>query len=46
MSAVQALKAARDAGVRIGVDGDALTLDADAAPPPPCWTCFRVTRRT
>ncbi|MBN8957381.1 MAG: hypothetical protein J0H17_12560 [Rhizobiales bacterium] len=34
MSAVQALKAARDAGVRIGVDGDALTLDADAQPPP------------
>lgn len=34
MSAVQALKAARDAGVRIGIDGDALTLDADAAPPP------------
>jgi hypothetical protein len=33
MSAVQALKAARDAGVRIGIDGDALTLDADAAPP-------------
>lgn len=34
MSAVQAPKAARDAGVRISVDGDALTLDADAAPPP------------
>lgn len=34
MSALQALKAARDAGVRIGVDGDALTLDAAAAPPP------------
>jgi hypothetical protein len=33
MSAIQALKAARDAGVRIGVDGDALTLDAAAAPP-------------
>lgn len=32
MSAVQALKVARDAGVRIGVDGDALTLDADTAP--------------
>lgn len=33
MNAVQALKAAREAGVRIGVDGDALTLDAapDAA---------------
>jgi hypothetical protein len=33
MSAPQALKAARDAGVRIDVDGDALTLDAAAAPP-------------
>jgi hypothetical protein len=33
MSAVQALKAARDAGVRIGVDGDALTLNASVAPP-------------
>ena len=33
MSAVQAVKAARDAGVWIGVDGDVLTLDADAAPP-------------
>lgn len=34
MSAVHALKLARDAGVCIGIDGDALTLDADAAPPP------------
>lgn len=34
MSAVHALKLAREAGVRIGIDGDALTLDADAAPPP------------
>jgi hypothetical protein len=33
MSAAEALKAARDAGVRVGVDGDALTLDADTAPP-------------
>lgn len=33
MSAIHALKAARDAGVRIGVDGDVLTLDADVAPP-------------
>jgi hypothetical protein len=33
MSALHALNAARDAGVRIGVDGDALTRDADAAPP-------------
>ena len=34
MSAVHALKLARAAGVRIGIDGDALTLDADIAPPP------------
>jgi len=33
MSAVQALKAARDAGVQIVIDGDAIILDADAAPP-------------
>jgi hypothetical protein len=33
MSAFQALKAARDAGIRIVIDGDAITLDADAAPP-------------
>ena len=33
MSAVHALKLARAAGVRIRIDGDALTLDADAAPP-------------
>lgn len=33
MSAVRALRAAREAGVRVGVDGDALTLEADAAPP-------------
>jgi hypothetical protein len=33
MSAVQALEAARDAGVRIRVDADALMLDAEAAPP-------------
>lgn len=33
MSAVRALRAARDAGVRIGVDGDSLTLEAEAAPP-------------
>jgi hypothetical protein len=33
MSALQALKAARDAGIRIGIDGDALRLDADATPP-------------
>jgi hypothetical protein len=34
MSAVHALKLARAAGVRFGIDGDKLTLDADAAPPP------------
>jgi hypothetical protein len=33
MSAFQALKAARYAGIRIVIDGDAMTLDADAAPP-------------
>ena len=33
MSAVHALKLARAAGVRIGIDGDDLTLDANAAPP-------------
>jgi hypothetical protein len=34
MSAAQALKAARAAGVRLGIDGDALTLEASVAPPP------------
>jgi hypothetical protein len=34
MSAVQALKAARAAGVRLGIDGEDLTLEADAAPRP------------
>jgi hypothetical protein len=34
MSAAQALKAARAAGVRLGIDGEALTLEASAAPPP------------
>ena len=34
MSAVHALKAARAVGVRLGIDGGALTLEADAAPPP------------
>lgn len=33
LSAVHALKLARAAGVRIGIDGDAVTLDAAAAPP-------------
>jgi hypothetical protein len=35
MSAFQALKAVRDAGIRIGIEGDAITLDAKAAPPRP-----------
>jgi hypothetical protein len=34
MSAAQALQMARAAGVRIGIEGVALTLEADAAPPP------------
>jgi hypothetical protein len=33
MSAARALKAARAAGIRLGIDGDALTLEADVAPP-------------
>ena len=44
MSAVQALKAARAAGVRLGIDGEALTLEADEAPPPSVidlLTCHR-----
>jgi hypothetical protein len=34
MSAFEALKLARAAGIEINVDGDDLTLDADVAPPP------------
>jgi hypothetical protein len=34
MSAAEALKAARTAGIRLGIDGDALTLEASAAPAP------------
>lgn len=34
MSAVQALKAARDAGIDLALDGDALVLAAASAPPP------------
>lgn len=34
MSAAEALKGARAAGVRLGIDDDALTLKASAAPPP------------
>ena len=33
MSAAQALRAARDAGVAVGVDGDDLILEASAPPP-------------
>ena len=33
MSAAAALKAARSAGIRLAIDGDALVLDADTAPP-------------
>ncbi len=34
MSAVEALKVARAAGVHLAVDGDALALEASAPPPP------------
>jgi hypothetical protein len=34
MSAAEALKAARAAGIRLEIDGDALTLEASEAPPP------------
>jgi hypothetical protein len=34
VSAVEALKVARAAGVQVAIDGDALTLEASAAPPP------------
>jgi hypothetical protein len=33
MNAVQALEAARRAGIRLRIDGDALVLEAAAAPP-------------
>ena len=33
MSATAAIKAARTAGIRLGIDGDALTLEAATAPP-------------
>jgi hypothetical protein len=35
MSAVEALKAARAAGIQLGIDGDNLVLEAPAPPPPP-----------
>jgi hypothetical protein len=34
MSAAEALKAAQAAGIRLGIDGDALALEASAAPSP------------
>ena len=34
MSAVEALKAARAAGIQLGIDGDDLVLEASAPPPP------------
>ena len=33
MSAVEALKAARAAGVHLGIDGDQLVLEASVPPP-------------
>jgi hypothetical protein len=33
VSAAEAIKAARTAGIRLGIDGDALTLEAATAPP-------------
>ena len=46
MSAAEALKVARAAGIRLGIDGDSLTLEAPVAPPRQCWSCWRVTRPT
>ena len=34
MNAVEALKAARAAGIQLGIDGDDLVLEASASPPP------------
>jgi hypothetical protein len=34
MSAAEALKAARAAGIQLGIDGDDLVLEASAPPPP------------
>ena len=34
VSAAEALKAARDAGIRLAVDGDDLVLKGSAPPPP------------
>ena len=40
MSAVEALKAARAAGIELALDGDDLALRAASAPPPPCSMHF------
>jgi hypothetical protein len=42
MSAAEALKAAREAGIGLHVDGDGLVLEASAPPPS---TCCHATRR-
>jgi hypothetical protein len=44
MSAAEALKAARAAGVSLRVDGDDLLLEAPAAPPATVLMCFRDIR--
>ena len=46
MSAAEALKAARAAGIRVRIDGDDLELEAAAPPPPAVLDLFRVTRPT
>ena len=43
MSAAEALKAARAAGVELRLDGDDLVLEAAAPPPPRSSTCCRAT---
>jgi hypothetical protein len=43
MSAAEALKAAREAGIGLHVDGDGLVLEGSA--PPPSSTCCHATRR-
>jgi hypothetical protein len=42
MSAVEALKVARAAGIHLGIDGDDLVLEASA--PPPTYDCRSGTR--
>jgi hypothetical protein len=44
MSAAEALKAGRAAGIRLGIDGDALTLEASEAPSPAVLGRWRVAR--